>query len=317
MTTAGRGRIGRLAEELAEAGYPVGSDERSMMLLDEVDYAQRPPVHERRVPSTGTVLDPTTPPPTWQRATGLTIGHLAVDDQPLSAARRFADGRSTWLLRRQAGPSKWLLFDRPSGSERDLVVLADGLGATIVQRATTGTVRVVGPHGVFRWEGLTWHHERPIRSWLRVVTGSSPIGHLLTIEALITFAVHDLGARGIGSLLIHAPDDGDHPPPDERLPSPPELSIVMATHLAPLRHALGQLDGAAFFDVGGTLRHLGVRLVPSQRAEESVSDLWGTRHTSARRYSFDAPTATVIAVSEDGPVSVLRGGDILASSGPV
>ena len=34
----------------------------------------------------------------------------------------------------------------------------------------------------------------------------------------------------------------------------------------------------------------------------------GTRHTSARRYSYDDPQATVIVVSEDGPVSVLRNG---------
>lgn len=38
------------------------------------------------------------------------------------------------------------------------------------------------------------------------------------------------------------------------------------------------------------------------------------RHTSGRRYSFDDPTATVIVVSEDGPVTVLRGGALLAIS---
>ena len=38
------------------------------------------------------------------------------------------------------------------------------------------------------------------------------------------------------------------------------------------------------------------------------------RHTAARRYSFDDPTATVIVVSEDGPVTVLRDGHILGAS---
>jgi hypothetical protein len=38
------------------------------------------------------------------------------------------------------------------------------------------------------------------------------------------------------------------------------------------------------------------------------------RHTSARRYSFDEPESTVIVVSEDGPVSVLRKGALLGSS---
>jgi DNA integrity scanning protein DisA with diadenylate cyclase activity len=62
------------------------------------------------------------------------------------------------------------------------------------------------------------------------------------------------------------------------------------------------------------LRRLGVRLVPSAAAEESVEALGGTRHTSGRRYSRDDPLATVVVVSEDGPVSVLRDGAVLGRS---
>ena len=62
------------------------------------------------------------------------------------------------------------------------------------------------------------------------------------------------------------------------------------------------------------LRQLGVRLVPSNAAEETVEAFGGTRHTSGRRYSYDDPFATVIAVSEDGPVSVLRNGEVLGRS---
>jgi hypothetical protein len=57
-----------------------------------------------------------------------------------------------------------------------------------------------------------------------------------------------------------------------------------------------------------------VRLVPSVAAEEEVDALGGTRHTSGRRYSFDDPSATVVAVSTDGPVSVLRRGEVLTRS---
>jgi DNA integrity scanning protein DisA with diadenylate cyclase activity len=89
------------------------------------------------------------------------------------------------------------------------------------------------------------------------------------------------------------------------------LQIRQASHLAPLRHALAQIDGAAVFDADGVLRRLGVRLIPSNAAEESVDAFRGTRHTSGRRYSFDDPLATVIAVSEDGPVTVLRNGEVL------
>ena len=89
------------------------------------------------------------------------------------------------------------------------------------------------------------------------------------------------------------------------------MRITTATHLAPLRHALTQVDGAAVFDGEGVLRQLGVRLIPSSAAEAEVDPLGGTRHTSAHRYSHDDPRATVVAVSEDGPVSLLRHGEPL------
>ena len=47
---------------------------------------------------------------------------------------------------------------------------------------------------------------------------------------------------------------------------------------------------------------------------ESVEALGGTRHTAGRRYSRDDPLATVIAVSDDGPVSVFRNGEVLGHS---
>ena len=140
-------------------------------------------------------------------------------------------------------------------------------------------------------------------------------GDPAVLEALLRFAVHDLGSLGIGALLIYRPDGEPGPPVEERLPTPPPpLKIRRASHLAPLRHALGQVDGAAVFDGDGVLRQLGVRLVPSATSEETVDALGGTRHTSGRRYSYDDPSATVIAVSEDGPVTVLRNGAVLGRS---
>jgi hypothetical protein len=303
------GRLRRLAEELAESGLrPEGSGTALQVLVEEIDHALRPPVHERRVSSGGTVLDPTSDPATWAAGTQLDIFRQPLGEQPLPAARRFADGLSSWLLRRTDGPSEWLIFDRPAGSERDLVVMAQVLQATVVQRHPSGSVRVVGGFGVLRWEGISWHLEPPVSSWVDAVIDGHASGEHAVLEALLEFAVHDLGSMGIGSLLIYRPEATPGPPVEERLPTPPPLQVRRAVHLAPLRHALAQVDGAAIFDAQGVLRRLGVRLVPSKVAEATVEALGGTRHTSARRYSYDDPRATVIVVSEDGPVSVLRNG---------
>jgi hypothetical protein len=309
------GRLRRLAEELEEAGLrPEGTEAFRHMLLQEIDAALRPVVHERRVPSSGSVLEPRSEPASWSAGAQLEITRNPVGDQPLTAARRFADGLSSWLLHRTDGQNEWLVFDRPAGSERDMVVLAEAFAATLVQRHPAGWVRVVGGFGVLRWQGFTWHHEPPVSSWIDTVTASQDHGDPEVLEALLEFAVHDLGSRGIGSLLVYRADPEPGPRVEERLPTPPGLRIGKATHLAPLRHALAQVDGAAVFDSDGVLRQLGVRLVPSHAAEESVEALRGTRHTSGRRYSYDDPLATVIAVSEDGPVSVLRHGEVLGRS---
>ena len=308
------GRLRRLAEELEESGLRLeGTEAFRSMLIEEIDAALRPVVHERRVASTGTVLEPRSDPAGWTAGADLGIQRAPVERQPLSAARRFADGLSSWLLRRTDGTDEWLVFDRPAGSERDLVVLADVLDATIVQRHPVGWVRVAGPFGVLRWQGFTWHHEPPVRTWIDAVTASRD-GDPAVLQALLEFAVHDLGSRGIGALLVYRADPEPGPRVEERLPTPPRLRIRQASHLAPLRHALAQVDGAAVFDAAGVLRRLGVRLVPSNAAEEVVDAYRGTRHTSGRRYSYDDPRATVIAVSEDGPVSVLRNGDVLGRS---
>lgn len=221
------------------------------MLLHEIDAALRPPVHERRVASSGTVLDPRSDPDAWGREAKLRINRGSAENQPLAAARRFADGLSSWLLRRADGVIEWMVFDRPAGSERDLVVLAEAFDATIIQRHPSGTVRVVGAFGVLRWHGLTWHHEPPITSWIDTVTASPDHGDSEVLEALLEFAVHDLGSRGIGSLLIYRSDSNPGPPVEERLPRPPHLRIREASELAPLRHALDQIDGAAVFDAEG------------------------------------------------------------------
>src|SRR5439155_24583745 len=125
------GRLRRLAEELEESGSRLeGTEDFRKLLLMEIDHALRPSVHERRVPSGGTVLEPESDPATWASGTELEITRGPVGDMPLADARRFADGISSWVLRRSDGTTEWMVFDRPAGSERDLVVIADVFKAT-------------------------------------------------------------------------------------------------------------------------------------------------------------------------------------------
>jgi hypothetical protein len=308
----------RLLEELAENGLALDeTNPVQRLLLSEVDDALRPPVHERRVPSVGSIIEPTVDPDRWDARTRLEITHRPIGTMHLGGARRFADGISSWVIRRSVGSDEWAVFDRPAGSERDLVVLAEALGASIVQRHPTGAIRVIGDFGVLRWERYHWHHEPPLRAWIDSIAACPEHGDHDVLETLLRFAVHDLGSRGIGAILVYRPAEGvgDHSF-ESRLPTPPALQVRNPAALAPLRHALAQVDGAAVIDASGLLRELGVRLVPSPQAEAEVEGFRGMRHTSGRRYSYDDPLATVIVVSEDGPVTVLRNGELLGVSAP-
>src|SRR5438093_848233 len=93
-------RLRRLAEELDESGLRElaewldasgrrldATDPLREMLVEEIDHALRPTVHERRVASGGTIIEPLSDPATWGSRTQLEITHGPVD-QPLSAARR-------------------------------------------------------------------------------------------------------------------------------------------------------------------------------------------------------------------------------------
>ena len=317
MTSHETRRLERLADELEDSGLWLRrTDAHDRMLLEEIDRALRPPVHEGRVATTGSIIEPRSEVDSWSSGTELGIARGELGAISLADSRRFADGLSSWIIRRTDGRNEWAVFDRPAGSERDLVVLADAFEATIVQRHPTGTVRVVGATGVFRWAGMDWHHEPPITDWLSALAIDAPGHDPDVLQAMLTFAVHDLGSRGIGALLVYRPRGSDPAPPvEERLPPPPPVTIHRAPQLAPLRHALAQTDGAAFFDGDGVLSHLGVRLIPSAEAEQKVDALGGTRHRSGRRYSYDDPGAIVVAVSEDGPVSVFQAGVVLGSSG--
>jgi DNA integrity scanning protein DisA with diadenylate cyclase activity len=155
----------------------------------------------------------------------------------------------------------------------------------------------------------------PVDEWLSWASCGVPTETSLVFEQLLRFAVHDLGAAGIGALLVYQPADrAADDRVEHRLAAPLRLNVSRPTDLAPLRHVLSQIDGAAMFDAGGTLEALGVRLSPSAVAEAQVDALLGTRHTSARRYSYDDRSSVVVAVSDDGPTTVFRRGEVVGDS---
>ncbi len=317
-TSAGTeaGHIRRLREELDELDPSIlaGMDE-PLPMLEELSYAIRPRIHERRVPSYGAIVRPAYRSERWADGTRINVAHRSVEDLADSAVRRFADGVTSFVVRGTVGVNDLVVFDRSVGSERDLTIVAEASGATVVQRHPSGVVRAAGPFGVLRLLGFDWQLEPPLSRWLDL--GACVIKPLSyeVLKRLLQFAVHDVAARNVGATFVITPDGELGGGAERRYGRPPDFHIDRPADLAPLYHVLGQVDGAAVFDHNGMLTELGVRLIPSVAAEAEVEPFRGTRHTSALRYSYDDTEATLVVISEDGPVSVMRAGKRLGHSG--
>src|SRR5690242_10208687 len=76
-------RLQRLAEELDESGLQFDGDGAVReILLEEIDHALRPDVHERRVASNGTIIEPKSDPTTWAARAQLEMTRGAVGEHP-------------------------------------------------------------------------------------------------------------------------------------------------------------------------------------------------------------------------------------------
>jgi hypothetical protein len=313
------GRLQRLADELAEEGVPALAGAPDVVAaLVELAYALRPKLHERRVPSYGVIL-PDGPLTTGRvdHVAAVTLGIIPAADLDLQFARRFADGVTTFAVRDTDGITDIAAFSRNMADEYDLVGLQAALGGLIIQRHPGGQVRVFGPHGVVRWNGITWHHDAPIQAWIDRLAHVAPDLPVDGVRPLLRFAIHELGGRRIGATLIWKPcGTTDIANTEQLVHAVPSLRLTDTGEEAAVANALAQTDGAATFDADCCLKAIGVRLAPSADAEHRIGAMRGMRHTSALRYSFDDREAIVLVVSESGPVTLMHAGKAITTVDP-
>ena len=321
MRSVAPGRLRRLREELIDEGTGViESTGDPDVVLEELDYALRPPRHERRTPTYGSIILPTIPVERWGDITGLHTELSPTSTRDDHDVRRYADGLVSWTVRDADGIGALAVFDRAAGSERDLVIVSEATGGVIVQRRPDTGVRIVGSFGVARWDGSGWHVEPPFGSWFERASCGLADEESLILDRLLRFAVHDLGALGIGALFVFAGAQGN-----SRMAGP-----TSGSRNAWRRHhrcdwiarrisaRCGMCWGRSTERRSSTPPECSVSSVSGsfRRPERKrrCHPIGGTRHTSARRYSADDPDAIVVVVSDDGPVTVFRGGRVIGRS---
>ena len=216
MTTPARpspARVRRLAEELAESGFDLDVDDPwGALLLEDIDYALRPKVHERRVSSYGSIVDPTTDPSTWDAGPSLTITRRdgrrhAADRRPSLRRRPVELADPTHRRARRVGGVRPAVRIRARprragrGARRHGRAAPPGRGRAGGRDATACSAGTASA-------GTT---SRRISTWIDSVSACALHGDRRRARDLLEFAVHDLGARGIGAILVYRPD-GDPAP---------------------------------------------------------------------------------------------------------
>ena len=99
------------------------------MAVEEIDYALRPAVHERRVPSFGAIVAPTLDPSGWEQRTELRMALRPVGDTGKANTWHtgLIPGTSTLLVRRWDGLNWAVLFNTEANPQGEVLSgLIDG-----------------------------------------------------------------------------------------------------------------------------------------------------------------------------------------------
>lgn len=307
----------RLADELADDGVVLTSDARMRhLILEELDHCRRAPVFEGRQPSYGAMILDADGSQERRRAVN---DHAPFDIVPLDGgamvARTYADGRSSYLVRDMDGRVALACFERSMVFEIDLVRLQQLTGGAIVQRTPVfDVVRIFVDDAVISWDGRHWQSRPTARSLHDALTSGSPeLGERLADVAEL--AIHWLAPSRVGATIVIGDGELEAGAFDVATAMhTPALSVSDRRHYAALVTVLRQHDLAVLVDKDGVIRKVAVGLRWSEAAETAIDNDRGMRHRSAQRYSYDQGDVTVVVVSEDGPVTFYRHGDVLVTT---
>jgi DisA bacterial checkpoint controller nucleotide-binding len=301
----------RLHSEMVDDGVVVEAEEPVLhLVLEELEYARRPPLFERRAPIYGSIV---LPDDRSLIESGELVDVIPLDGMPLDVARRFADGRSTYLVRQPDRPLQLACFRRSVQYEADLVEIQADIGAIIVQRtAMAGVTRAFTDTGALEWAGYRWTNRPNARSQHEALQPFLPGVDKPVLAGVLELAVHWLSPARVGATLVLPGDHGEAGLDLEHSVVPPALAVTTRYHYPALFAALMQTDLATIVAADGAVLRLAVGLRASPEAGSSVDHERGMRHRSAARYTFDQPGALAVVVSEDGPVTVFLHGHALS-----
>ena len=190
-------RLGRLRNELDDEGVRLPGDSNlTELVLAEVEYARHPVSHEGIAPRYGALV----PTKSVRQDGPVLAGLIDCANIDIDVVRRLADGRSSFVIRTVGSSPQLACLGRAIEYEASAVQFANELNVIVVQRLTTGWIRMCSSDGVATWDGLRWRNAPHSSRVALAIQQQVPNIDAHIVEHLVDFCTHWLGAGRIGGL---------------------------------------------------------------------------------------------------------------------
>lgn len=270
----------------------------SKSVMDEIQHAIRPEIHEGKVYSYGVIFVDN-----LEDLSRYEIIRMNTD--LLNQAHKLADGIEWNVLFHRNVFYGLIRFPTSLSGELQIIKRFPASGGLMIYRSETGACRFYQGEKLILHDRRNWIIKPEVKS--RVACVASCIENIdkKLLQSILEFAYYMISpTEGAGAILIWNLKKIKTKGNLEHL----NLSFQNESHLRMIFHQLIQIDGATMISHDGRLMSSGFQIRYSAKSRRLIPDYKGTRHTSSIRFSFDAPKTLIITVSEDGPVSIFFNG---------
>ena len=172
-----------------------------------------------------------------------------------------------------------------------MVRLAIRNDAIIIRRTVDNETRIYDRGVVTVHKDRNWFFKDSSMAAVELVIQQAPMASRQLIADLLDYAHHELSPRRIGATLVwnlreSQVEGGDSIGMD--------LNIRRTVDRHLLTEFLAQTDGATMVLPNGSIANCGVHLTYSDKAKALLPEIGGTRHTSARRFTYDHPESIAV-----------------------
>ncbi len=238
---------------------------------------------------------------------------VTIEKNKIHMARLLANGHDSFILFEKNIFIGLAYFRIPINNELSLLKAFPPSGGLFIQRNPRGGIKFFQGSNIITLENRIWHSKPLIKEAAWKISRCIPeIDHII-LKSILDLAFHLLSPISqVGTTIVwwlkKNPNLEYEFEENGESTSKFNFFITDETKSKSICHYLSQTDGAIFIEADGLISNVGVHLKNSKKSCNIISQFQGTRHTSAKRFSFDRREALVITVSSNGPVSIFSDG---------